>query len=43
MSGFATSISEAGTDPVQGFLHKPFHPNDLAIVVRSALDRTKAN
>jgi CheY-like chemotaxis protein len=40
-SGFATMINEAGADPVQGFLHKPFHANDLANVVRMALDRVR--
>jgi PAS domain S-box-containing protein len=39
MSGYSTIFAEAGTDPVQGFLHKPFHVNDLASVVRAALDR----
>jgi PAS domain S-box-containing protein len=38
MSGYATTISEATNDPVQGFLQKPFHANDLARVVRMALD-----
>jgi len=26
---------------VQGFLHKPFHSNDLAGAVRAALDRAR--
>ena len=43
MSGFATMISEAAADAVQGFLHKPFHANDLAGVVRLALDRVRKN
>jgi len=36
-------ISEAAADAVQGFLHKPFHANDLAGVVRLALDRVRKN
>jgi PAS domain S-box-containing protein len=40
-SGYSAKAGDAGADEVLGFLAKPFRADDLALAVRTALDRVR--